>query len=169
MPRGQVKPTGVRTGLLGRELAGAPWIPGASGEGAARNAIQRAVGVFARAWSRGDAVAMAQCLHPDFVNRMMGLRSGVEGGHGGDPMRLVRSVVGLQATLGDKGEPPAGEPEVRVLDLRARSASAVATLGGWVLHLHLARAGRRWSIVNAMWELVRAAEALPRAAAAVPN
>jgi hypothetical protein len=81
----------------------------------------------------------------------------------------VRSVVGLQATLGDKGEPPAGEPEVRVLDLRARSASAVATLGGWVLHLHLARAGRRWSIVNAMWELVRAAEALPRAAAAVPN
>ncbi len=171
MPRGQLKPTGVRTGLLGREPAGTPWLSGAlgaPGEEAAHTAIQRAVGVFARAWSRGDAAAMAQCLHPDFINRLMGLRSGVEEGRGGDPMRLVRSVMGLQATLGDKGGPPAGVPEVRVLDLRARSASAVATLGGWVLHVHLARAGRRWSIVNAMWELVRAAEALPRTAVTVP-
>ena len=29
----------------------------------------------------------------------------------------------------------------------------LALLGGWVLHMHLARSGARWSIVNAMWEM----------------
>ena len=156
MPRGLTKPTGVRTGWLG-PAAGAPAPPaGGPTEAQSRSAIRKAVAGFARAWARNDVPAMGRCLHPDFVNRLMGLRSGREAA-GGDPGQVVRSVAGLQATLGDKGAPPAGIPEVRVLDVRARSASAVALLGGWVLHLHLARAGRRWSIVNAMWELVYAA------------
>jgi hypothetical protein len=65
----------------------------------------------------------------------------------------VRSVVGLQGKLGSKIAPARRSLEVRVLDVRARSASAVAILGDWVLQVHLARAADRWSIVNAMWEM----------------
>ena len=86
----------------------------------------------------------------------MGIRSGGEEGAGGDPAKVVRSVVGLQAHFGAKSQRPMAGVEVRVLDVRSHSASAVAVLGGWVLHVHLARAGRRWSIVNAMWELLYA-------------
>jgi hypothetical protein len=162
MPRGLTKATGVRTGWLGGgPAAGSGVHPGLSlagpSERESRSAIRRAVSGFARAWARNDAQAMGRCLHPDFVNRLMGLRSGREAAAGGDPGQVVRSVAGLQATLGDKGAAPEGSPEVRVLDVRGRSASAVALLGGWVLHVHLARAGRSWSIVNAMWELVYAA------------
>lgn len=163
MPRGLTRPTGVRAGWLGRgPAAGAGVHPdltlAAPTAEESRSGIRRAVAGFARAWARNDAPAMGRCLHPDFVNRLMGLRSGREAAAGGDPGQVVRSVAGLQATLGDKGVPPEGGPEVRVLDVRARSASAVAVLGGWVLHVHLAREGRRWSIVNAMWELVYAAQ-----------
>jgi hypothetical protein len=109
---------------------------------------------FVRAWARNDPAAMNRRLHPDFVNRLMGLRSAREAGAGADPTLVVRTVAGLQAVLGDKGDRPAEAPQVQVLDVRVRSASAVALLGSWVLHLHLARAGRRWGIVNAMWEMV---------------
>jgi hypothetical protein len=159
MPRGLTKPTGVRAGWLGQGPAAGAGVHAALSldlptEEESRSAIRRAVGGFARAWARNDVPAMGKCLHPDFVNRLIGLRSGREPAAGGDPGQVLRSVAGLQATLGDKGPLPEGAQEVRVLDIRARSASAVAVLGGWVLHVHLARAGRRWSIVNAMWELV---------------
>jgi hypothetical protein len=42
--------------------------------------------------------------------------------------------------------------EVRILDVRTNSASAVAVLGDWVLQIHLARSEGQWSIVNALWE-----------------
>jgi hypothetical protein len=162
MPRGLTKSTGVRAGWLGRGAAAAAGLPSGLSldpptEEESRSAVRRAVTGFARAWARNDVPAMGKCLHPDFVNRLMGLRSGREAAAGGDPGQVLRSVAGLQATLGDKGALPEGAPEVRVLDLRARSASAVAVLGGWVLHVHMAREGRRWGIVNAMWELVHAA------------
>jgi hypothetical protein len=119
-----------------------------------RAAIERDVAAFARAWFKDDAQAMMRCLHPDFVNRLMGVRGGAPAWPGGDPGRLVRSVVGLQGGLGAMTAPGMRKLEVRVLDVRDRSASAVALLGDWVLHVHLARAGTRWSIVNAMWEML---------------
>jgi len=155
MPRGQTKPTGVRAGLLGPGPGrGAAPALGVPTEEESRSAIRKEVAVFARAWSRGDAAGMSRCLHPDFINRLMGIRSNGDEEGDADPDRVVRSVVGLQARFGAKAPQAPGTAEVRVLDVRARSASAVALLGGWVLHLHLARAGRRWSIVNAMWELL---------------
>jgi hypothetical protein len=113
-------------------------------------AIEKDVAVFARAWFAGDAPAMIRCLHPDFVNRLMGVRGARPCG---DPESLVRAEVGLQGAFGSKIAPARRSLEVRVLDVRARSASAVAVLGDWVLQVHLARAGDRWSIVNAMWEM----------------
>jgi hypothetical protein len=116
-------------------------------------AIEKDVAAFARAWFAGDAPAMTRCLHPDFVNRLMRVRGGAPTWPGGDPEDLVRSVVGLQGKLGSKIAPARRSLEVRVLDVRARSASAVAILGDWVLQVHLARAADLWSIVNAMWEM----------------
>jgi hypothetical protein len=119
-----------------------------------RAAIERDVAAFAGAWFKDDAPAMTRCLHPDFVNRLMGVRGGAPAWPGGDPERLVRSVVGRQGGFGALTAPAMRKLEVRVLDVRAHSASVVAVMGDWVLHVHLARAGARWSIVNAMWEML---------------
>ena len=112
-----------------------------------RAAIEKDVAAFASAWFAGDAKAMTRCLHPDFVNRLMAVRGGPEA------EEVVRDVVGLQGKFGSKTAPARRSLEVRVLDVRSRSASAVAVLGDWVLHVHLALAAGRWSIVNAMWEM----------------
>ena len=195
MPRGQGKPTGVLSGILGSDGLGLPaaWagpagrgeanartgrlahggqavqevpeapkvsdgpngmgVPGAPTEAEARAQVAREVDAFAEAWFAGDASAMTRCLHPDFVHRLLGVW-GTEARLRWDPQGLVRDVVGLQGLMGAKTAPQ-GRPrhQVRVLDVRARSASAVAELAGWVLHLHLARGAGRWSIVNALWEM----------------
>ena len=151
MPRGQEKQPGVKSGMLGSEpvfagrrvLAALP-----AATAATRAAIEQDVAAFARAWFKGDAPAMIRCLHPDFVSRLMGVRAGA------GSERVVQSVVGLQGKFGSLCAPDRRDLEVRVLDVRSRSASAVAILGDWVLQVHLARAGGRWSIVNAMWEMI---------------
>jgi len=145
MPRGQVKESAVRSAVLGSERLTGRW-PRTTAEDT-RAAIEKDVSAFAWAWFAGDAPAMMRCLHPDYLNRVMGVRGGA------DPERLVQSVVGLQGKFGSKTAPARRSLEVRVLDVRSRSASAVALLGEWVLHVHLAWAGARWSIVNAMWEM----------------
>jgi hypothetical protein len=145
MPRGQVKESAVRSAVLGGERLTGRW-PRTTAEDT-RAAIEKDVSAFAWAWFAGDAPAMMRCLHPDYLNRVMGVRGGA------DPERLVQSVVGLQGKFGSKTAPARRSLEVRVLDVRSRSASAVALLGEWVLHVHLAWAGARWSIVNAMWEM----------------
>jgi len=89
------------------------------------------------------------------ATRLLGVRAGAEPGLHWDPDGLVRGVVGPQGRFGAKTAPGRRGLKVRVLDVRARSASAVAELAGWVLHLHLARGQGRWSIVNAMWEMAR--------------
>ena len=108
---------------------------------------------FALAWFAGDAAAMAQCLHPDFVTRLMGVMGETAGWLERGAQGLVRTAVGLQGQFGAKTAPDRRCLNVRVLDVRSRSASAVAELGGWILQVHLARAEGRWRIVNAMWEM----------------
>jgi len=157
MPRGHEKKSGLKSEVLGGKSALiGQWAESQAGMSAdqARTAIEQDVSTFAWAWFAGDAPAMLRCLHPEFVNRLMGVR----GDPGrippeADPELLVESVVGLQGRLGSKSTPARRRLEVRVLDVRSWSASAVALLGDWVLHVHLARAGLRWSIVNAMWEM----------------
>jgi hypothetical protein len=153
MPRGQEKSSGVRSAVLGSEVMACRW---SGRQGVAveepRAAIKREVTEFAWAWFAGDAQAMMRCLHPEFVNRLMRVRDGGPRPCG-DAEGLVLSELGLQGTLGGKIAPDRRSLEVRVLDVRPRSASALALLAGWALHVHLARAGVRWSIVNAMWEM----------------
>jgi hypothetical protein len=153
MPRGQERTSGVRSAVLGSGAMMGRWTgrPAVTEE-EPRTAVEREVTEFAWAWFAGDAPAMMHCLHPEFVNRLMALRRGGPG-PGGDPEGLVLSELGLQGKFGSKVAPGRRSLEVRVLDVRARSASALALLGGWVLHMHLARSGPHWSIVNAMWEM----------------
>ena len=185
MPRGQEKPTGLLSGVLGGDGPGprspwaalavrsgpggrigrlpregqaepeaptGPWLPGASPDTEARAQVAREGHAFAEAWFAGDALAMTRCLHPDFVHRLLGAW-GAEAGLRWDPQGLVREVVGPQGQMGAKTAPERWRVRILVLDVRARSASAVAELAGWVLHLHLARSAGRWSIVNALWEM----------------
>jgi hypothetical protein len=102
-------------------------------------AIRAVVQAFADAWYWGDDPGMARTLHPDYQNRLVAL--------GGEARPL-----GVQAGMG--AQTPAGHRtlDVRILEVRRCSASAVADLWGWSIHLHLACASGRWRIVNAMWE-----------------
>jgi hypothetical protein len=112
-----------------------------------RLAVERAVRQFAAAWFLGDCGAMLQCFHPDYLNRV----ASIDGR--GEPARdLLRSAVGIQGQFGRMTPPDRRQQEVRVLDVRTNSASAVAIMGDWVLQIHLARTGGQWAIVNALWE-----------------
>lgn len=82
---------------------------------------------------------MLHSLHPDYVNRLITL--GTES-----------RPLGVQGGLGAQTPPDRRTVGVRILEVRRWSASAVAELCGWVIHLHLARATGQWKIVNAMWE-----------------
>ncbi|HLO66487.1 MAG TPA: nuclear transport factor 2 family protein [Holophaga sp.] len=137
MPRGESKHVGTIRGNLALAPASPP--PGAGGPGEACREIRGLIQAFSDAWYLGDEGAMRACLHPDHLNRLVTL------GNDDSPM-------GVQGRLG--AGIPAGEraASIRILDLRPASASAVAELRGWVLHLHLAKASGRWRVVNALWE-----------------
>ena len=136
MPRGESKHMGTFTRSLGLANPGGP--PPAKEESAA--SIRRTVQVFAEAWYWGDTEEMLRSLHPDYVNRLITL------GNESRPM-------GVQGGLGAQTPPNLRKVDVRILEVRRWSASAVAELCGWTIHLHLARATGQWKIVNAMWEL----------------
>ena len=113
-----------------------------------RFGIERSVRTFIDAWFEGDTGAMVRCLHPDYVHRLVAID-----GRGEPPRELLRSNLGVQGQFGSLTTPERRRHEVRILDIRAHSASAVADLGEWVLQMHLARSGGQWNIVNAMWEM----------------
>ena len=135
MPRGDTKNLGVVTRSLG--LANPAGPPPRRDEATA--SIRTTVQDFAEAWYWGDSDAMLGTLHPDYVNRLITL--------GTDSRPL-----GVQGGLGAQTPPSRRTVAVRILEVRRWSASAVAELCGWVIHLHLARASGQWKIVNAMWE-----------------
>jgi hypothetical protein len=102
-------------------------------------AIRVTVQTFAEAWYWGDNEGMLASLHPDYVNRLITLGT-------------ASRPLGVQGGLGEQTPPNLRTLDVRILEVRRWSASAVAELCGWVIHLHLARASGQWKIVNAMWE-----------------
>lgn len=134
MPRGESKHMGTFTRSLGLAAAGPP--PSREESSAA---IKRSVQAFADAWYWGDSKAMMATLHPDYVNRLITL--GAE-----------TRPVGIQSALGAQTPPSLRRVDIRIHDVRRWSASAVAEVAGWIIHLHLAKATGQWKIVNAMWE-----------------
>lgn len=135
MPRGDSRHMGIMQRSFGMTFPSV--LPTAQEDPAP--AIRRAVQDFAQAWYWGDPDAMLQTLHPDYVNRLVTL---------GTQSR----PLGVQGSLGRQTPPDRRTVEVRILEVRKASASAVAELCGWVIHLHLARSAGPWKIVNAMWE-----------------
>jgi hypothetical protein len=135
MPRGDSRHMGIMQRSLGMTF---PPV-GMNASEDPSPAIRRAVQEFAQAWYWGDADGMLRTLHPDYVNRLVTL---------GTQSR----PLGVQGSLGSQTPPDRRTVEVRILEVRKASASAVAELCGWVIHLHLARSAGPWKIVNAMWE-----------------
>ena len=134
MPRGESK----HMGLFTRSLSLVPGGPPPSREETV-SAIKRAVQAFADAWYWGDSRAMLATLHPDYVNRLITL--GAE-----------NRPMGVQGNLGAQTPPSKRNMDIRIHEVRRWSASGVAEVAGWVIHLHLAKSTGQWKIVNAMWE-----------------
>ena len=150
MPRGQSKPSPHSdSAFLFAPLKGDGRISGpARAPEDSKLAIARSVNQFIDAWFLGDSVGMVRCLHPDYVHRLVSID-----GRGEPPGELIRQAVGVQGQFGALTPLERRRQEVRILDVRANSASAVADMGDWILQIHLARSGGQWHIVNAMWEL----------------
>ena len=147
MPRGQSKQSPVLASLLGNQL-GAGKLGRSGSPEEQRAAIEGSVGAFAHAWFMGDSAGMLRCLHPDYVHRLASID-----GRGEPPGELLRSALGVQGQFGSLTPPDRRRQEVRILDVRSNSASAVAIIGDWILQVHLARSGSQWNIVNALWEM----------------
>ena len=157
MPRGQSKQTMIFSSELSSKLNTSANSRAGSGHGVAlvaaspeeqRSAIVCSVEGFAQAWFMGDSAAMVRCLHPDYVHRLVAID-----GRGEPAPDLVSSALGVQGRFGRLTPQARRCQEVRILDVRRHSASAVAILGDWILQVHLARSGGHWCIVNVMWEL----------------
>ena len=151
MPRGQSKPSQILSSHLPVPPAAGIRLldpgPGRPPEDP-RPAIERTIKGFVDAWFQGDTGAMVRCLHPDYVHRLVAID-----GRGEPARELLRDAVGVQGQFGSLTDPERRRQDIRILDVRAHSASAVAILGDWVLQIHLARSGGPWHIVNAMWEM----------------
>ena len=147
MPRGQSKQSPVLASFLGSQLSDGLAPRGGASAEEPRVAIEGSVARFAEAWFMGDSPGMLRCLHPDYVHRL----ASIDGR--GEPRDLLRSALGIQGQFGSLTPPGRRRQEVRILDVRSHSASAVAIMGDWILQVHLARSGGQWSIVNALWEM----------------
>lgn len=110
-------------------------------------AIRAACADYIEAWLDGDLERMRRCLHPGLAKR----RS-ADGGSGALDLREVPTP----AMLADVAQGPKSgidrAYEVDVFDVARETASATVRSEPFVDHLHLARFGEKWLIVNALYE-----------------
>ncbi len=135
MPRGTHRVSSVVHGTLSPARPSL-WSGRWEREGAAQ--IRAVIEAFLQGWLEGDAEVLQGCLHPDLEKRLLRL---------GEPIGPRRAQARLR-TLAELET----AVEVRVLDVRDRMASALALVGPWSAYVHLARCGRRWTLVNVLWE-----------------
>ena len=159
MPRGVSKPFPIVSSILDGNRAAdiqAGCLRAEEASEVLRQSIEQSVSGFVDAWFKGDASAMLSCLHPDYVHRLMSIegRSEPPGEASPEPPEaLVRDAVGVQGHFGSMTAPERRRRDVRILDVRHHSASAVAVMRDWILQVHLARWRGQWCIVNTMWEM----------------
>lgn len=155
MPRGTLKSSLLLMGTLGVAKGPQP-IPEPASMAlrtpADLEGIIQSVKTFGDAWFRGDQVALAQCLHPDLVSRVL-----EAGRTGAEPPRLGRAStlmeqLGLPAQAGPRTNPSQRTQEVTVLDVQGHAASVRASLGNRVAYIHLVDFDGRWAVVNVLWE-----------------
>ena len=108
-------------------------------------AIIQAATDYIESWLDGDGERMRACLHPALAKRR------VEDAASGELGLLEVTADGLSDNIGDRKEVDRAY-EVTVLDVSPGTASVRVTSAPFIDHLHLARFGDRWLIVNALYE-----------------
>ncbi|HEY7666946.1 MAG TPA: nuclear transport factor 2 family protein [Actinomycetota bacterium] len=116
--------------------------------------IHRPIVDYVESWLDGDATRMATCLHPALAKR-----AAVDDATGA--LTLDEAPFAVMTTDAVAGGPKAygRAMEVEVLERAGDIASARVVSEPFVDHLHLARFGDRWLIVNALYQRRPAADA----------
>ena len=100
---------------------------------------------YIESWLDGDGERMRACLHPALAKRR------VEDSASGEVDLYEVTAEGLSGNIGGPKEVER-DYEVTVLDVSPSTASVKVTSSPFIDHLHLARLGDRWLIVNALYE-----------------
>lgn len=129
-------------------LTQAPASPSPSDE----SAIRATVLDYVQGWYDGDAARMERALHPELAKRIV--RTDPKTGKSKLEQMSAMTLVQYTRGGGGKSTPAAQrDQEVKILDTFGNTASARATMSGWIDYLHLAKVDGQWKIVNVLWEL----------------
>lgn len=108
---------------------------------------------YVESWYAADGERMRGCLHPNLAKRTIMYDPGTE------TWSLRRTsdaeiMVGFTQEGGGSDTPEQDRiAEITILDVFRHIASVRVLSHQFVDHLHIARLGGRWLIVNALWEL----------------
>jgi hypothetical protein len=96
----------------------------------------------------GDTARVRRSLHPDVAKRLVSGGEGAPGNQTAEMLVQMTTRVRPSASV----EPIAAD-SITILHREADMALVRIGAVSWVDHLHLARFGDRWQIVNVLWQL----------------
>ena len=110
-----------------------------------REAVVAAATDYIESWLDGDADRMAACLHPELVKREVHY----DGTFAVESMTHAEMVAATAAGYGRKYDRPF---DVTILDAFGDIASVRVLSSAYLDHLHVARFGEGWRILNVLWQ-----------------
>jgi hypothetical protein len=112
-----------------------------------RAAVEACVRAYYESWFAADAARMGRALHPALAKRAYG--------QGPDRAPVVDESTWqdmVDAAAAGRGVPRRGDRlDIRICDIGAGIASAIAYAGHYVDYLHLIETSDGWRIINAVW------------------
>lgn len=115
-----------------------------------REKIRNAALDYALSWYTGDAARMERALHPELAKRIAVRRGGETRV---DHMTARELIDGVRAGHGKKTPKANQLADVKILDVFGNTAAVRLEMSGWIDHMHLAKFGDEWKIVNVLWEM----------------
>lgn len=114
-------------------------------------AVEATVRDYAESWYSGDAARMARALSPDLAKRKPVLL-GTKGNLRIEELDATAMIAAARAGWGTKTAENKRVKQLKVLDIRGRSAVALLETGEFFDYLALAKNKGHWQIVNVLWE-----------------
>jgi len=114
-------------------------------------AIKKAALDYVEGWYEGNTERMERALHPELAKRIV--RTDQNGRSRLEQMSAMTLVQGVKRGGGKDTPIAQQQKDVFILDIFQNTASAKATMFGWIDYMHLAKWNGEWKIVNVLWEL----------------
>jgi hypothetical protein len=114
-------------------------------------AIKKAALDYVEGWYEGNTERMERAVHPELAKRIV--QTAQNGRSRLDQMSAMTLVQGVKRGGGKDTPVEQQQKDVFIFDIFQNTASAKATMSGWIDYMHLAKWNGEWKIVNVLWEL----------------